>query len=235
MTNNRYLLPISETIRIAWHKTYGAKASIWAALGIMLAIMLCLTFLDSLLMLYLPTIEPAFDVVTQFIGYFLQMGVVYIGIKHAQDLPISYRMIRHSFNSKIAIRIFGLLILHLLILGILISGILITNSSVATPTSLTLSVLLYVVSIILIVYITVRISLSAAFVLDQASGPWEAIKLSFTATRSNFWRLCALYALQCIIVMVSIIPFGIGLIWALSFAYILYGTVYKSLCNHSRE
>src|SRR5205085_143591 len=78
-------------------------------------------------------------------------------------------------------------------------------------------------------YLLVRLMLSIAFVLEQNVNPWRAIVLSFHATRCNFWRLFGWYIAIWIIMMISIIPLGIGLIWTLPLIYISYGMIYKTL------
>ena len=91
-----------------------------------------------------------------------------------------------------------------------------------------------VISAIGAFYVTISMSLAAAFVLEKESSPWRAIAASFQATRWNFWRLLALYILQSFIILLGIIPFFIGLIWAIPFSFILYGMIYQRLSINTR-
>ena len=90
-------------------------------------------------------------------------------------------------------------------------------------------ILLTILGVLSLIYITVRICLAAACVLDKGMNPWAAITSSFAMTRANFWRLVALFILQNIIVIVSLIPLLLGLIWTLPLSLILYGTIYQFL------
>ena len=68
-----------------------------------------------------------------------------------------------------------------------------------------------------------------AFVLDKKANPWQALKLSFRATRSNYWPLLGLVMVEFGIVIASALSLGIGLIWTAPLLLILYGMVYKKL------
>jgi hypothetical protein len=89
--------------------------------------------------------------------------------------------------------------------------------------------LLSFLSIILTIYLLFRMYLVHAFILAKKVNPWVAIKLSFKATKSNVCRLIGLSILNGLILLVSAIPLGIGLIWTLPYFFINFGEIYKSL------
>ena len=91
------------------------------------------------------------------------------------------------------------------------------------------SVIVCLGAIILTFYLAMRLYLAKGIVLDQQVGPWAAIKKSFRATKYNVWRLIGLTLLNAIILLVSVIPLGIGLIWSLPYLFINYGMVYRRL------
>lgn len=238
MAENTYLLPIGETISLAWSKVKGSKGSIWAALLVSFLIMFALGFFDGVIKATAPSIEFVVKIIIQVVGFLLQIGLLYIGIKRAQDEPITYHLLFRGFESNIALRAIGLYILQVLILIIPLALMLfaaILYGMESTSGRLIISLLLGVVGFLAIIYLGIRMMLSMAFVLDKGMNPWPAITQSFAATNQNFWRLIAVIILQLLIIAVSAIPLGIGLIWTLPFAYILYGCLYKYLVLNVRS
>ena len=233
MTEATYLLPIGDTIKAAWDKVKGSKGSIWAALLITLIIIFGLGFFDGIMTVVAPKVEPAVAIIVQVLGFLLQMGVLYLGIRRAQDLPITYRNMFRTFEGRITLRVIVLYILQILILlipiALMMFGIIVFDMEGVKSTMLIIAGVVGIIGFVATVFITVRIMLSMGFVLDKGTNAWAAITQSFAATAGNFWRLVGIVIIQTLIILVSIIPVGIGLIWSLPFVYILYGTVYKNL------
>lgn len=241
MTNTQFLLPVWDTISIAWSKVKGSKKSIWAAFLIIFLVALGLGLIQGLFKHFFPTASVPIGLLIQLINYLLQMGLIYLGIQRAFDLPLSYRMMFRSFEFDIAIRIIGLYILQILVflpamLIIFAASFLYAYAKeTAGFFSMTIAALLMIVAIVIIIVLAVRLMLSMAFVLDKKANPWEAIKFSFHATRSNFWRLVGIGFLQGIILVISAIPLGIGLIWTIPLVTICYGQIYKTLLVNVRK
>lgn len=225
-----YLIPVGDTISTAWEKVKGSKGSVWAALGIFFLIMIGFGILQAITK-PTPILMNAIMVIGQVIQYLLQMGLIYIGIKRAFELPVSYQLMFRTFESDVTLRIIGLYLLEMLIFipfGIIgVIGYLIGISSI--PFGGLICFLLIILAVLGTIYVSIRISLSAALVLDRKLNPWSAIKKSFEATRSNFWRLIGILIIQVLILILSIIPLGVGLIWSLPFILVCYGVIYKNL------
>jgi uncharacterized membrane protein len=234
MTDQLYLLPIEETLKTSWDKTSGSKSTFWTAIIIIIAVMIGISGVVYALTNLAPKAGPLFNLIFQVVGYLLQMGLIYIGIKRAQDLPISFGMVFQAFDSGLALKLIALYILQILlflipILLIFVSVFLFTASNGMAL----LGALAFIAGLIGAFCLAVRLGLSMAFVLDANAGPWNAIKYSFRATRCNFWRLVFITLIQSLIILVSAIPFGIGLIWTIPFALINYGMIYRKLATNN--
>ncbi|TAK77166.1 MAG: hypothetical protein EPO11_03025 [Gammaproteobacteria bacterium] len=231
--NTLYVLPVGETLGKAWDTTKGSKKSFWAALALLFLIAVGIGILQGIAKSLLPPLGFAIVIIGQLIIFLLQIGLLYMGIQRAAGSPISYRLMFRTFDMNLASRIITYYILQMLIL--ILPAILIFLAALlshAYPDIPGMSILVaafYVVGGAGFLYLSIRMMMGMAFVLDKAANPWEAVKSSFQITRGNFWSLLFLLIAQFIIFTISAIPFGIGLIWTLPFIFVLYGTIYKGL------
>lgn len=230
MSGQAYQLPIWGTINSAWEKIYGAKKTFWAAIGILFVIMFLIGFLEGITE-SLTVASRAFKIIGNVVGYFLQLGLIYIGIKRAADMPINYKMLFAIFHLDYILRLVGLYILQTLIFiaPALIGGLGIFLFVLGNTASMVLGALICLISFVAFVILAIRLSMSMAYVLDMKSSPLAAIKDSFAATRENFWNLLGIFLLQVLIILISIIPLGIGLIWSIPLTFTCYGLIYKQL------
>ena len=238
MANSTYVIPVKETLVSAWENVSGTKGTVWGAIGIFFLVAICLGVLAGIVKAITPNAEFIIKSIANVVGYFMQMGILYIGIKHAQKAPINYRMVFHAFDWGIAVKIVLLyiiqFIIYLPVILFMVVGTLLYGLSPTTGPLAMLSILSYIAAAALLVYLSVRISISMAFVLDKEVQPMDAVKSSFHATRGNFWHLLAIFILQFIVIAISAIPLGIGLIWTIPFGLICYGTVYNRLQTNSK-
>lgn len=230
---NHYQLPISDTLRTAWDKTYGAKKTIWAGIGITFAIMLVLGCLQGFADLGGDGIAGFVKLIIRVISYFLQLGLLYMGICRARDAHIEYQQLFKAFTIDQAFRIIGLYLLQLLIfipaaIVAFIGGLL---GAQMFPGATIIGGILFALAVIILIVLAIRLMLAIGLVLDQNLNPWPAIKMSFLSTKGNELRLFLLILIQLAIVTISAIPFGLGLIWTLPFSIIGYGVIYKRLAS----
>lgn len=227
-----YQLPVVDTISTAWDKVSGAKGSVWAGIGILFVVMFVLGFIQGIF-------ENVSHVVAMILGFafsivnlLLQIGLIYIGIVRAFDKPITYRLMFKTFNTTTALNIIGVYILKFLIILIpsLLIGLAVIMSQSGQSTAL--AFIIGLVGVIAAFYLSLRLFVAIAYVLDQGVGPVDAVKMSFNATRNNVLNLFGIAILQVCIFIVAAIPLGIGLIWAIPLGLIIYGTIYKRLSSH---
>lgn len=232
MANNPTILPITDTIKESWQAVSGAKSTYWTGMIVAFLITFSLGFVASSF-IYLPKpAEIILRLFMQFIGFLMQMGLVYMGIKRARGEPIDSKLIFYAFDRGIMLRLIGVYCLQFLILGIPIALFLTVSALPAIIGFPGISIIALIINIIIGVaffIISFRMMLSVGFVLDKHSTPVIAIKQSFEATKNSVWQLIGLVLLQTMIIIVSAIPLGIGLIWTLPLSIIIYGMIYKKL------
>jgi hypothetical protein len=226
--NGSYELPIEETLKTSWNKVSGSKGTIWIAFILCIVIAFVLGMIDQFLLTSAPKIEPLYNFVMSIVTTLLNLGLVYIGIRRAQDLPISYSFIFHTLHFRLGLKLIGLYILQGLICLIPVL-LMVTGVILYQQHSVLISTLLFAIGMIAVLYLSFKLILAMGFVLDKEIGPIDAIKLSFRGTRSNFWRIVIIFILQSLFLILCTIPLGIGLIWGIPFAVINYGNIYKNL------
>lgn len=233
MTNSTYSLPVRETFKTAWAKVSGVKGSFWAVVGIFILAQIVVGFLGGLGGKG-GVINFIFSLVGSLIQIVAGACLVYLGIRRAQDVPISYKSAKEVLNGRIILYIIGLYILQLVIFipAAILAGIgvgLIHLSAEPSTFLDIIAIIFYIASVILFVFLSVRMWLGYGAVVDKNVNPWEAIKLSFKATDGNVWNLIGIYILSILIMLVCAITFGIGFIWGLPWLLITYGETYKRL------
>ena len=236
-----YLLSIRETISESWLKLSGAKGTFWAAYLVSILIFIGIAILAGLGKFISPLLSILIGGIAQFVNVLLQLGILYIGIQRAFDKPINYKQLFRTLQKDITLKIIGLFILKFLIyfcvfLIIFIPTIFFTTLDTLAGINMTgtnigklITAATYLISILLVIYFYTRLFLASAFVLDRELNPWLAIKSSFTATRSNIWRIIGIIIISILLLVIGAIPLGIGLIWTFPLVFIILGVTYKKL------
>lgn len=220
-----YKLPVADTLAEAWNKVAGTKATFWGAFIVLLAI----GFAVGIIFAITDAVLPKASGIVQFIGQiflaFLQAGLLYIGIQRALEKPITYTQVFTAFHKPYFWRYILLYILQILCyfipIAVLLASQLIPNHA--------LSVIIGIIGFVGLIAVAIRIYIALGFLLEDKLAPMQAIKASFHATRGNVCRIFLVGLAQGIIIVISIIPFGIGLIWTLPFSVVLFGVIYKRL------
>jgi len=243
MTDTDYQLSIEDTLKTAWSKVSGSKGTFWAAILISFIIMIGAVIAQGILSSLMPAIKIVFQILANIINFLVTVGLIYIGIMRAKDLPISYEMLFRAFRKTLSLKIICVYILQILIFmipmlimfaGVILFPILHASMDQAFAPPL-ISSIIFIFGLLAMFYLAIRLILSMGYVLDRESGPLEAIKLSFMHTKSNFWNILFITIIQSLFVVISAIPLGIGLIWTIPFALINYGVIYSRLsANHSK-
>jgi len=78
-------------------------------------------------------------------------------------------------------------------------------------------------------YPAVRLMYVNFTIVDQNMGVFESIKYSWRLTKGNFWSFVGIYLVLYLIMLISAIPFGIGLILTIPMLYASMGVCYVYL------
>lgn len=253
--SNSLKLPINETIKEAWTNTRGFKGKCWLSILILMIVGIGTEILshavspgglEGLLAQYAHPPAPLnlspsgliIQIIGKFIYYLLVFGLVYMAIRRTKNLPISMGMFFSTFKYPRYFQIIGwYLIKFLLVIACIIPLYIPSLLAIFLPHTNLLKLItgiLYLFGLILVLvgviyYIALRLSMTTFAILDKGLNPIAAMKLSYSATKGNALRIFAIYLMILLFILISIIPLGIGLIWSIPFAYLVYPAIYRRL------
>jgi uncharacterized membrane protein len=227
----QYVVPVWQTLFQAWEKTSGSKYVIWQSTIAILILTLGFSVLNALFTLHTPSLYFLIHSLIQVLANLLVIGLVAIGIRHALNQPISVQCLFEPLKLPTLGKLIVLYLLQALIymvLGLIsVIGYFISRSALAHAFLFALP--FYLIATVLTVFMSVRLALALAFVLDKKMNGWEAIKASYRVTQGNFFNLIIFFFFQVAIVVISAIPLFIGLIWTFPFLLVSYGVIYRKL------
>lgn len=209
-------LTVSGGLKEAWKYVKGAKFKL--LFGALIACLLpaglnggvasqfpiirnSLAITDDLTALY---VLAGFLLVGTVIGAALQAGLFYTAVRWVSDRPIT---LKHIFSGlpKIFSVFFAMLFMFLMTM----SGL----------------VLLVLPGI----YLAVGYTLTLPLIIDRGMHPWEAMEASRKAIHKVWWQVFGIIIVMSLIMSVSTIPAGLGLIWTIPMYLIVFGVIYRVL------
>jgi uncharacterized membrane protein len=207
-----------ETFRIgrllgeAWRRSSGVKGVVWAGTAVMYLALLALMLAGALLFsLDLPlSVTGAFvlntfwQTVVQVVLLVFLAGLLRIGIDKVEGAAVSWRHIFSGFS-------------------------LFWPIAVATVLQMVLISIGFLLLILPGIYLSIGYAMTLPLIIDQGLSPWQAMEASRRAIHPVWWRMAALFLASTLLLFLSLIPLGLGLIWTWPMVILLAGVVYHQL------
>lgn len=208
-----YDFSIGAVLGESWERTKGLKGAFWAAGAIFLVAVLALSaVLGGGGALLIGNGEATSGVLTSLIiqlvimavMYPFMAGIVMLGVERSVDLPLSYKSV------------FGYFAYTLPLLGVaVLMSILVTIG--------------FLLLIIPGVYLSLAYMFTVPLVVEKNLGIWDAMETSRKAVTSHWFKLFFLFLTMSIILIISALPFGIGLIWTYPMMVAMMGVMYRDI------
>lgn len=208
-----YDFSIAEVLKEAWALTKGVKALIICCTVISYAITIGLTLLFDFISGSLVGTESAglivgTEVAKQFIITAVTLplwaGMAMIGIRRSVSQPVSLSLMFGYYNRTVPLLLCCVLFWILIPIG-------------------------FILLVIPGIYLTVAWYLATPLIVEKTFGPWQALETSRKAITHRWFKVFGLGLTMMLLVMLSAIPLGIGLIWTLPMAIITYGILYRNV------
>lgn len=202
----RYDLSIEEVMRDAWGLTKGFKASFWGAGIIIYGVFMVAGFVVRSALGAKPNLIVSL-VVNGVLGGVMapfMMGMIMLSVRRAAGLPVSFST-AFSYIHK---------------------------APTAIAAGLLTTLLTYVGSALLVlpgIYLAVAYGMTMPLIADRNLGVWQAMETSRKAVTRKWFRIFGLYLLVAILVMLSVLPLGIPLIWTVPWAMLTLGVAYHRI------
>jgi hypothetical protein len=201
----RYNFTISEVLAEAWNNVSGAK---WAVNAGMLGVWIFM-MLATIVLVRLGVMDPQNQWQGQIISMLLSAitypciaGISMMGVHRAVGLSISPGMIFGYFGAVLPLVLASLIqmfVLPVAFLLLVIPGI----------------------------YLMVAYILTWPLIIDKKLGPWRAMEASRKAVTHQWFKFFGVGIIVMVVMMISAIPMGIGLIWSLPWAVMTLGVLYR--------
>lgn len=201
---------VGGVISEAWRRTRGLKGPVWGAYLILLAAMAVLNALAGGVAGLLGTGPAAigFAVAGQLtislLSYPFLAGIMMMGVYRAVDRPVSYQMAFDFFGRALPLIMATLLVSLVTMVG-------------------------FVFLIIPGIYLTVAYLLVLPLIIDKGMGVWEAMETSRRGITRHWFKVFFIYFVLGIILFLSAIPLGIGLIWTMPMLIAAGGIIYREI------
>ncbi|WP_068830612.1 hypothetical protein [Pseudomonas sp. BMS12] len=210
-----YDFSIGGVISEAWQRVKGTKGIIFGGLVIFYVVMFVATSLLGFVLGALGILGEAsltaiivgqliVSVLASALAYPFLAGINMVGIRRAADQPVSFNEVFSGLG----------LFVPLLI------------------TALLMTLLVYIGSLLLLIpgiYLGVAYMLAMPLVIERGLSPWQALEASRKAITQHWFKVFGLFLLLGLIMAVSMIPLGIGLIWTMPLFIISMGVLYRTI------
>lgn len=214
--NGDYTFSIRATLSEAWDKTSGAKWPIHLAFLYYFLVMLAIVIVGVIASVALTTAPAIGDPSDSFamnllvqiginlIALPMMAGIIMMGIQRSVNAPINANSVFMYFS-----KMFNLF------LTLIIMYIMITIG--------------FILLILPGIYLAVAYYMALPLVVEKGMSPWQALETSRKAVSRRWFRIFGFFIVVSIIMAISIIPLGIGLIWSLPLFIIAYGIIYRNM------
>ncbi|MDX5373340.1 MAG: DUF975 family protein [Pseudomonadaceae bacterium] len=208
-----YDFRIGELLGESWQRVKGIKGIVIGGFVIYYAALFAVSFvLGMLLGLFglLNEADPLGMAVGQLIISMLAAALTYpflaglnmVGIRRAADQPVSFNEMFSHFGRLAPLLVTAILMMLLVYVGFLLL-------------------------IIPGIYLSVAYMLAIPLVVERGLSPWQALETSRKAISQHWFKVFGLFLLLGLILGLSAIPLGIGLIWTIPLFVVALGVLYR--------
>ena len=236
-----YDYSIVDMFSQGWQKVSGYKSTFWGAAAIYFLCAIVLAAISGVLTHFLSNIASLgvseknllgafFRSISQLILYPLVISIMILGIKRSIDLPVKSEMIFDYYHYFL--RLVGALIAIYIVTFIPISLGMFSIMVAQHLDSVVLRILLWLLGLGFFaagVYLLYAYMFTGMLIAEKNRGIWSALETSRRAVSMHWFKLFFLMVLSMLVLIVSIIPLFIGLIWAGPWVNCTWGVVYRTI------
>jgi len=209
-----YDFSITDLLGEAWRRTKGTKGLIIGGFLVFYAAMFVATLVLNLILgvfgaltgggVGLMVVSSIVSMLATVLAYPFLAGINMIGIRKAADQPLQFSEIFSHFDRTVPVVITALLMSALSLIG-------------------------YLLFVLPGIYLSIAYLLAIPLVVERGLSPWQAMEASRKAITQHWFKAFGLFLLIGILLMLSAIPLGIGLVWTLPMMIVAIGVLYRTI------
>ncbi len=218
-----YEFSIGGVLSEAWEKTSGCKWQFILANIFYFLVFIGLTMVVSMIVAGLVTTtapEQGTNVMT-FVPFLLQMGTNFfmmpiiaglfvMGIRRSMGVPVNATSVFSHFSKILPLFATSFLMILMIIIGMFL---------LVLPG----------------IYLMFAYYMAMPLVVEKGMSPWQALETSRKAVTKRWFSVAGLFIVLSIIVFISMLPLGIGLIWTAPMFMVAYGILYRNMFGVEAE
>lgn len=131
-------------------------------------------------------------------------GINMVGIRAAAGQPVRFGEIFSHFGRTVPVIITALLMTLLVTVG-------------------------YLLFVVPGIYLSVAYILAIPLVVERGLSPWQALEASRKAINQHWFKVFGLFLLLGLLMSLSVIPLGIGLLWTIPLMVVSLGVLYRTI------
>lgn len=225
-----YNFSIGNVMKEGWQRTSGFKLKLWGAF-------LTYMILNFLLYMGLGFLHPAHDnlsAIFSLIGFLIiypmVIGIYILGVKRSVDQPIKVSMMFDYYHAIFRVDITFILAYIITVFFFGVGIFCVIFGAHATEVGMR-SILLLIGGLFLLIgaYLVLAYVFATTLSALKKLNPWTALETSRKGISKHWFKVFFLYLFVSVIIIVSAIPFGIGLIWTLPWSNATLGVLYRDL------
>jgi uncharacterized membrane protein len=198
----RYEFDIGQVMGEAWALTRGMKASFWGAAVIVYAIMFIAALIGGAIFGKNTVLHMIYNILFGAACQVLFVGILLMGIRRAAGLAINFSTAFSCFDRALLVFIAALLSTLMTYIGLFLL-------------------------IIPGLYLAIAYCMTMPLIADRRLGSWQAMETSRKAVGKRWFSFFGLFLVVGLLVILSAIPLGIGLIWTAPWSVNVIGVVYR--------
>ena len=210
-----YEFSVSEVLSEAWEKVSGSKLKI---VGAMFIYVVLASLATNLIGIFLDA-QPYYDADQIVQGAMIDMLVGWIASPATIPLSLGVLLLGYARANDEELRIDAIFNYYVVVWPLFFASILIT-------------VLTYVGFLFLLlpgIYLSVAYSFTLPLMIDKKLDIWGAMEVSRRAVTTHWFTIAGVNGTMVILIVLSALPFGIGLIWTIPLMMITQGVMYRKI------
>ncbi len=137
-------------------------------------------------------------------------GIFIMGIRRSMGVPVAATSIFSYYSKMLPLFLTSILMMLMIMLGLFL---------LVLPG----------------IYLMIAYYMAMPLVVEKGMGPWEALETSRKAVSKRWFSVAGLFIILGIIISISMLPMGIGMLWSSPLYMISYGILYRNMFGVEAE